>query len=379
MRGSKKASGTATIPNENWPRELMQLFSFGLYKLQPDGTLLLDANGNPIDTYDQTVITGIVNNGVYSQHGMAAVFTGWNYHQAGTSSSPGANYLDPMTPSAATDHETAAKVIFNGVQIPAGQGAAKDLADCLNAVTNHSSTGPFICRQLIQRLVSSNPSPGYVYRVSQVFADNGQGVRGDLRAVIKAILTDYEARSSDVLAWQGYGKLKEPVLRVSATMRALHVDSNSGLFRMRSTDSALSQTPMRAPTVFNFYPPDYGYPGPLTANGLASPEFQITGEAAVCNVDNFLWNGVRNANNNGTFQDGDLKLDLSPEQALASNPSALLDRLNRLLMAGQMTQAMKDRIVTYLNTIALSGGGDLTRARQAVQLVVTSPEFSVQK
>jgi len=341
--------------------------------------LQLDTNGDPIPTYDQTVITGIINGTVYTQHGMAAAFTGWNYHQAGNSPGPGANYLDPMTPSAATDHETAAKVIFDGIQIPAGQTTQKDLADVLNAVYNHASTGPFICRQLIQRLVTSNPSPGYVYRVSQVFADNGQGVRGDLRAVVKAILTDYEARSTDVLAWQGYGKLKEPLLRTTEVMRALHVDSNSGFFKMRGTDTALSQTPMRAPTVFNFFPPDYGYPGSLTNNGLAAPEFQISGEAAVCNFDNFVWNGVRNANNNGTFQDGDLKLDLSPERALASNPSALVDRLNRLLMAGQMSQTMHDRIVTYLNTISLSGTGDLTRAQQAVQLVVTSAEFSVQK
>src|SRR5262249_55866531 len=149
------------------------------------------------------------------------------------------------------------------------------------------------------RLVCSNPSPGYLYRVAQVFADNGQGVRGDLKAVIKAILTDYEARSTAVLTNQGYGKLREPVLRVTHTMRALHVSSNSGLYRMRRTDSALNQTPMRAPTVFNFYEPGYVYPGALAQNGLVAPEFEISSETSIMNADNFLNSGIENSTNTG--------------------------------------------------------------------------------
>jgi uncharacterized protein (DUF1800 family) len=382
MRASRKANTTTgTIPNENYPREILQLFSIGLYKLHPDGSLQLNVDGNPIDTYDQNAISGIIMldaNGqiYYTQHGLASAFTGWNWHQAGTSSNPSANYLDPMT-SVPNDHELAAKTIFDGIVIPAGQSGPKDMADCLNAILNHPNTGPFICKQLIQRLVCSNPSPGYVYRVSQVFADNGQGVRGDLRAVIKAIYTDYEARSPDVLSNQGFGKLKEPVLRTTQLMRALHVRSTSGLYRMRDTDDELSQTPMRASTVFNFYEPTYAAPGAITSAGLASPEFQIFSETSVMNTANFFWNGIRNANAGGTFKDGDLALDLSTEQALASNPANLVDRLNKILMAGQMSATMRQRIIDYVNTISASD--TLGRARAAVQLVVTSPEYATQR
>jgi uncharacterized protein (DUF1800 family) len=382
MRASRKANTTTgTIPNENYPREILQLFSIGLYKLHPDGLVQLNTSGNPIDTYDQTTLTGIIildTNGqiYYTQHGLASAFTGWNWHQAGTSSNPSANYIDPMT-AVPNDHEPAAKTIFNGITIPAGQTAQKDMADCLNAIWNHPNTGPFICKQLIQRLICSNPSPGYVYRVSQVFADNGQGVRGDLRAVIKAIYTDYEARSPDLLSNQGFGKLKEPVLRTTQLMRALHVRSNTGLYRMRDTDDELTQTPMRASTVFNFYEPTYAAPGAIVNAGLVSPEFQIFSETAVMNTANFFWNGIRSANAGGTFKDGDLALDLSTEQALAGNPAGLVDRLNKILMAGQMSAAMRQRIIDYITTVSASD--TLGRARAAVQLVVTSPEYAAQR
>jgi len=230
-------------PNENYAREIMQLFSIGLNKLQPDGTLKLDAAGLPIATYDQSVVVGL-----------ARVFTGWNWHQSGQSTSPAVDYYNPMTLITAR-HETGTKQLFDGVVLPAGQGGPKDLADTLNQIYNHPNTGPFICKQLIQRLVTDNPSPAYVYRVAQKFANNGQGIRGDMKAVIKAILTDYEARSVNVINLQGYGKLKEPLLRATQTIRAFHPKSNSGYWKIQQTDSELSQSPLRAPTVFNFFEP----------------------------------------------------------------------------------------------------------------------------
>jgi uncharacterized protein (DUF1800 family) len=177
-----RARGAAlTSADENYAREIMQLFTIGLNQLQPDGTLKLDPSGVPIPTYDQKTITEV-----------AKVFTGWAFASdtanANNFRGAAANYLAPMV-NFPTFHETSAKTLFNGIQLPANQTAAKDLADTLDALVNHANTGPFISRQLIQRLVTSNPSPGYVYRVSQIFANDGSGKRGNLGAVVRAILT----------------------------------------------------------------------------------------------------------------------------------------------------------------------------------------------
>ena len=396
MRGSKKANAAGTtIPNENYPREILQLFSIGLYKLHPDGSHVRNKDAALIDAYDQDVLTGIRNsNGTYVQHGLAALFTGWNWHSPG----PTPNYLDPMSPIAA-DHESGPlpKVLWTldpvnpggppvVVSVPGGGLAVPDLAAAHNKIFEHPNTGPFICKQLIQRLVCSNPSPGYVYRVSQVFSNNGQGVRGDFRAVVKAILTDYEARSPDLLANQGFGKLKEPILRATHVMRALHVTSNSGRFRMSGTDTNLGQTPVRAPTVFNFFEPTFSYPGVLGNNGMASPEFQITSEMTAMNFANFLNDGVRNADINGTFpnSNGDVRIDITTELNLqnTSGTIAVVDRLNKILMAGQMSTSpsggMRQSIINYIGSDAsLTTNAQCTKA--AIQMVATSPEFSVQK
>jgi hypothetical protein len=384
MRGYREqftiGSGQIVIPNENYAREILQLFSIGLNKLQPDGTVMLDASGNAVATYDQPVIQGF-----------ARVFTGWNYHQSGTSTGPARNDFLPMTPVGGNPpwHETGTKDLLDGVTLPAGQGAQKDLADALNLIFRHPNTGPFICRQLIQRLVTDNPSPAYLYRVSQVFNDNGQGVRGDMKAVVRAILLDYEARSTSVTTLPGYGKLKEPLLRATHTIRALHPVSASGYFKIPNTETELQQTPMRAPTVFNFFEPSYIYPGDVYAGatqypasptknladfGLLAPEFQITYETSAINYSNFMENGTRTS-----FKGSDIKVDLATEQALAGGASTtpLIDRLNLLLMNGQMSSGMNTTLTTYLNS--LTATDPATRARAAVHLITTSTEFCVQK
>jgi len=258
----------------------------------------------------------------------------------------------------------------NDVQVlPANQTGQKDLADALNLIFKHPNTGPFICKQLIQRLVTDNPSPAYVYRVSQAFADNGQGVRGDMKAVIRAILTDYEARSTAFLPLPGYGHLKEPLLRMTAVMRGFHPLSTSGWFKVSRTDE-IGQTALHAPTVFNFFEPGFVYPGTLAENGLVSPEFQITSETTAIALSNLLETGTRT-----TFKGGDIRLDLTTEINLTI-PN-LVDRLNNILMAGQMSAGMKTTLTNYLtNTAGLTG---TTRAQHALHLVATSPEFSVQK
>jgi uncharacterized protein (DUF1800 family) len=367
MQGNGKATAT-TNPNENYAREVLQLFSIGVYKLWPDGTLRLDEQGLPIPTYDQSVIEGF-----------ARVFTGWNWHQTGsTSFNPPANYIDPMTLVPAF-HEPGTKQLLDGVVLPAGQGGARDLADALNQLYRHPNAGPFISRQLIQRLVTSNPSPAYVYRVARKFDNNGQGARGDMRAVVRAILTDYEARSATVLAHQGYGKLREPLLRATAMIRAFHPTSASGYFKIGITDVELGQSPMRAPTVFNFFEPGYTYPGVLAQAGMVAPEFAISSETEVVETANFLELGSRTAFPRGN----DIRLDLATERALASNPAALVDRMSGLLMAGSMPAPMRTRIINHLNTITSATHGAnnflLVRAQAAVHLTVTSPEFAIQR
>jgi len=377
MRGNVKADPTkGTSPNENYAREVNQLFSIGVNLLWPDGTLKLDANALPIPSYDQTVIQGF-----------ARVFTGWNYKGGQVN---GGEFLNPMTYTASS-HETGTKALlsYSGdysaasadrLVLPAGQTGQKDLADALNQIFMHPNIAPFVCRELIQRLVTANPSPGYVYRVVQKFNDNGQGVRGDMKAVVKAILTDYEARSTTVLNNIGYGHIKEPIVRVTQVMRAFHPVSTSGYFKMSNTDTALSQSPLKAPTVFNFFEPGYVYPGPLANNGLVAPEMEITDETSVVNYANFMYTGIGATGAIGFFQGNDIKLDLSTEQALVSNPAALVSRLNLLLMANNMSDdptggtGLKQRVTNFINAAAAND-----KVQGAIHLIVTSSEFCTQK
>src|SRR5205814_6686605 len=224
LQNDKANPARGTLPNENYARELMQLFSIGLYNLNLDGSLTLSSSGFPISTYGQNEILGT-----------AAVLTGWTFAQPGVANPvfrPPQNWRDPMI-NIATRHQTDAKNILNGVVIPANQTAAQDLKTTLDTIFNHPNVGPFICRQLIQRLVTSNPSPGYVYRVSSVFNDDGQGVRGDLKAVVRAILMDYDARVPLMTA-QGLGHEREPVIRLTNLLRAFNASSPSGKFSVRN-------------------------------------------------------------------------------------------------------------------------------------------------
>lgn len=363
LRGNQKADPSRNLnPNENYAREVMQLFTIGLNQLWPDGTLKLDATGRPIPTYDQNVVIGV-----------ARALTGWDYHQTGTSGLPAIDYMNQMTPIPQY-HEPGTKQILDGVVIPAGGSNASDLKTVLDALFNHPNLGPFISRQLIKKLVCSNPSPGYVYRVVQKFNNNGSGVRGDMKAVIRAILTDYEARSTDMLAQQGFGKLREPLLRTTAVMRALHAYSFYAPYNwsIDITDDYLGQTPMNSPTVFNFYDPNYVFPGVLAQAGLVAPEFQITNETTTMQVANWFYWAIGYG-----FKYGDIKLNLTTETNIGANSAALVDRLNLLLCAGQMSDAAKTVIINHLNTIP--AGDPLTRAKVAVYLFSSSAQAAVQR
>lgn len=376
LQNDKEDPATGRNPNENYAREILQLFSIGLYKLHPDGTLILDENGLPIATYDNEVVKGF-----------AHVFTGWSY---GWFPKTEQNWLYPNAYRNGTQywrvpmqvwpnhHSTLSKKLLDGVTLPANQSAEKDLKDALDNIFNHPNVGPFIARQLIQRLVTSNPSPGYVYRVAQKFNDNGSGVRGDMKAVIRAILLDYEARSLDVIANQGYGKLREPVVRFAHLMRVGNYSCPCGTFPiywMDSPEYAIGQNPMRSPTVFNFFEPTYSHPGHLASAGLHSPEFQITNETSIIGISDFFHYVVRDG-----FKWEETK-PLTPNYSefipLAGNPSQLVDRFDLILTTGGMSSTLKMKLVNELN--GMSSNEPVKRVTMALHLILTSPDYVIQK
>jgi uncharacterized protein (DUF1800 family) len=376
MIGSKKADAArGTHPNENYAREVMQLFSIGLYKLNPDGTRRLDAQGNALPTYDPPVVQA-----------MAAAFSGWNFAGNNTADPDIFNpakedWQDPMVPWEMW-HDTDPKTLFDGIALPAGQGARKDLKDALDALYNHPNVGPFLGRRLIQRFVTSNPSPAYIARVGGAFNDNGAGVRGDLKAVIRAVLLDPEARDVARTAQPSWGKQREPVIRFANYLRAFNATSPSGrnhIWYLDSADEGLNQSPLLSPSVFNFFSPDYRQPGALAAAGLVAPEFQITTETSMVGALNFFGRLARD----GAYGSGEtrLTLDLAELSALAADPAALADRLSLLLLCGSMSESLRANLITTLAAMPVpkTGGALNDRVKAALILIALSPEFAIQK
>ncbi len=369
-----------TLPDENYAREIMQLFTIGLNELNPDGTLRLDSSGQPIPTYTQETIVQV-----------AKVFTGWSYANATPNATAnanlfrggGANYIDRMMLWPAF-HDESAKTIVGGRTLPAGQGGIEDLKDTLDALFHHPNTAPFISRQLIQRLVTSNPSPGYVYRVASAFANNGAGVRGDLGAVVRAILLDPEARSSAVAATATFGKLKEPLLRATGLFRAFGGGSNSGRFPISNPEGSLAQAALRAPTVFNFYEPNFILPGAVAEAGLYAPEYQILTDTTALTGPNFYYGYIYATRSATEMTQQTVGLNLTPWLPLARDPARLVAALNLQLAAGAFPKTATDRIVAAVaampnSTAATFGATDLERVRSAIYLVATAPQGAIQK
>lgn len=364
--GNEKTNG-AQVPNENFAREIMQLFTIGLRQLNPDGT---DTTTPATATYTNDDIKGL-----------AKVFTGWSWGGPDKSNARfnGWGAADenrdwlPMQNYPAF-HETLPKV-FLGVTIPANTSGDASLKIALDTLFNHPNVGPFIGKRLIQRLVTSNPSPAYVGRVAAAFANNGSGVRGDMKAVILAVLLDPEARAVPTSA--NAGKLREPVMRVANWARAFHAQSGSGRYAMGNIDDPLwgiAQAPMRSPSVFNFFRPEYVPPntGIATAN-LVAPEMQTTDEISVTGYLNFMRDTIAN----GTGINNDIRADYTPELALADSPDSLVNRVNLLLMQGQMSATLRSQILTAINQNP--GNSKLNKVYLAVFLTMASPEYIVQK
>jgi uncharacterized protein (DUF1800 family) len=357
FRGNRRADPkTGRRPDENYAREVMQLFTIGLYKLKPDGTPEL-RNGKPVETYSNADVEGL-----------AKVFTGWDLNGAETDVWFHTRSM-ALTPA---NHDMSEKR-FLGTVIPAGTGGQESLTRALDVLSSHPNVGPFISRQLIQRLVTSNPRPEYVARVAAVFANDGHGVRGSMRAVIRAILLDDDARQPDLQS-PTWGKVREPIVRFAAWARAFEATSKNGQWEMPDTSDPtvrLAQSPMRAPSVFNFFRPTFAPPAsPLAERGLVAPELQITDETSVAGYLNFV----------GIYVDRgweDVQTTYAREVAIAGDVSALVDRVVLLLAGDAFTPATAAAIKQAVGTIPAARPQD--RVRAAITLVAAAPEYLIQK
>ena len=429
VQNEKFDPATGVSPDENYAREVMQLFTIGLVELHPDGSLRLDAtNGLPLATYDNTDITEL-----------AKVFTGWSYSKTQTGGQAsttnwnnggtiadnnnfgyrgGASYAQAafyyplkMFPA---QHETSAKTIVGDIQIPANQSGDLDLDNAMDALFNHPNTPAFIARRLIQRLVMSSPSRGYVYRVAQAFVNDGTGVRGNLGAVVRTILLDPEARTLAVAAQAGYGKMREPLLGMTHILRAFSATSsipvsvlasvgyaspyaaNASLIRFGNSVSGLGQTPLNAPSVFNWWRPDYSAPGPVSAAGLDSPEFEIATETHVFSLASLISSALWTTNGASTIGGfiaqtppgyAPLQARVITSTAAAQNAlttggvSGLVDYLNGLLTHQSLSPGARTIIIDALNaTTAIDNSTqDNERIKTAVYLILNSPDYVIQR
>lgn len=399
-RGNRKEDpATGRVPDENYAREVMQLFTIGLHQLNLDGTPRLGANGQPIDSYGQSDVTQL-----------ARVFTGYDLDLRGVG-----NFNDPSPPHYSVwypeyvqrpmqffpERHSTLEARFLGVHIPAGTPGPEALRIALDTLFNHPNTGPFFARQMIQRLVASNPAPDYVARVAAKFNDNGAGVRGDLKAVLRAILLDKAARGPSGLYSRTFGKLREPILRITNWARAFKVRSlaNTWKFSVGSwdTEADLQQYPLAAPSVFNFFRPGYVPPSTeMATQGATAPEFQLVSESSVSAYINYLQNIIYQGawignpgeagfprDNLGVTYVPDIVPDYSAEFALVGNTLLLVQRLNILLTGGQLSPATQDFIVNALriDRIRADSPDEFKRIHvaRAVLFVMASAEYLIQK
>ena len=377
LQNAKGDAAGNTRPDENYAREFMQLFTIGLHELNTDGTTKL-ASGKPIPAFTQADVEN------YSR-----VFTGWNYkdsdrwhRQLFTHN----NLIDPLEPYPGY-HDDSSKTLLGGVVSAAGISAEDDLDIALASIADHPNVAPFISKQLIQRLVTSNPTPAYVGRVSAVFNNNGSGIKGDLKAVVKAILLDPEARNGHNTV-SDFGKLREPVLRISHVWRAFNVqpgtESQDGVYNtisphVMNLDTVIGQAVLKSPSVFNFYHPEFSPLGELYANELSAPEAEIFTDnnilSSTTRVNTHIQRHFDGANSN------DLKysyLDLSAETAMAADPAELLEHIDLLLLSGGMSDGLQSVLLNHLATLPNTEAGRSQRVRDAITLIMASPEYLVQ-
>jgi uncharacterized protein (DUF1800 family) len=394
-KGNQKENNSGRVPDENYAREVLQLFAIGLYELELDGTEKRDGSGQKMETYTQSDISHL-----------ARVFTGYDYDtsaspnvtvvlSSGTRTIPSNPELVrlPMKLNPALHSTLGAS--FLGTSISPNTEGKAALKTALDTIANHPNVGPFFCKQMIQRLVTSNPSPAYVARVAAVFNNNGSGVRGDLRAVFSAILLDSAARNPAVTTEPMWGKLREPMIRLIQWGRTFGLHSIEGSWKLPDTSDAgtrLGQSPLRAPSVFNFFRPGYVPPATvLAAQQAVAPEFQIVNESSVGGYLNYARSFVRSGfsvqspalpynTGSGVL---DIVADYSAELAIVGDSTALVNRLNLLLCAGQLSAANQVLIRDALNATPIVSSTTLEKkldqVAAAVLLVMASAEYLVQK
>src|SRR5574337_1237214 len=391
-KGNQKENAAGRQPDENYAREVMQLFTIGLAQLNPDGTPRLGADGQSIPTYAQADVSNL-----------ARVFTGWDLDTSGGGGTAyGSNRTIYPTSRAtrrmvltASRHSTLAAT-FLGTTVPANTDGATALKVALDALAGHPNVGPFIARQMIQRLVTSNPSPGYVARVAAAFNDDGHGVRGSMKSLFAAVLLDDEARGPGGLADPSFGKLREPMLRFVQWGRTFGLESARGSWKLDDQSDAsyrLGQSPLHAPSVFNYFRPGYVPPSTaIAASHLVAPEFQLANESTVGAYLTYMQDKVRNGfkvdspdvpQHTYTSYVTDIAASYANELPLATDAAALVRRLNLLLCAGQLGGSTQNQIVNALNatpvTASSSSSARLDRICAAVLMVMASAEYLVQK
>jgi uncharacterized protein (DUF1800 family) len=368
MLGNEKPNAALNIrPDENYARELMQLFSIGLVELNIDGSVRLDGFGQPIPTYDQPVIEGF-----------AHVYTGWTYagaphfHLAFPNDN---NQTVPMQLYPAF-HDAGPKQLLNGVMLPGGQDGDEDLSAALDNIFSHPNIGPFIAIRLIQRLVTSNPSRAYIQRVASVFNNNGSGVRGDLGAVVRAILLDPEARPESPMDLDG--KIKEPLLRLTQVWRAYDATSASGRYPLLAASIFFGQGPLQAPSVFNFFSPFYAPPGEIRDSSLVAPELQIATEYQNTLVTNYmLFQAIGLTSESTGLAEEDVYIDIDAEMAIAADTDALIEMVSDKLLAGRISATLEAEVKGMINRIPPSQAA--IRVGEAIYFIATSPEFAYQR
>jgi uncharacterized protein (DUF1800 family) len=367
LGNAKPDAATDRRADENFAREVMQLFTIGLVQLNADGTPRLDASGAALPSYTQADIEGL-----------ARTFTGWSWGGARSFSSGPANWLAPMK-GFDDAHDRDAKTIVGNTAIAASGSAVQDLARGLDTLFEHANVGPFIGRQLIQKLVTSNPSPAYVERVARAFADNGRGQRGDLAAVVRAVLLDSEARGAPTA---NFGKAREPLLRQAHLWRALDAvpATASGRYSYRSAQGELLQSPLSSPSVFNFYSPFYSPAGEVRSAQLVLPELQLANESSITLAQNRLYRSLYgDYRGRSGVSDSAILVDYAALLPLAADPSLLLDELDLLLLSGQMPADMRSALLAYLQGVDASKDGGRARVQEAAYLILASPQYSIQR
>jgi uncharacterized protein (DUF1800 family) len=383
LANQKEDATTGRHPDENYAREVMQLMTLGLYQLNIDGSTKLDTSGAPIPSYNANDISGL-----------AKVFTGMSWYSPsptnttffGGAKDPNAT-VTPMT--LYPGFHSVSQKDFLGVTIAAQTtpDPAADLKIALDTLFNHPNVGPFIARRLIQQLVTSNPSPGYISRVASAFNNNGSGVRGDMAAVIRTLLTDPEARDIGAVNSTTFGKLREPVVRLANWMRAFGATSASGNYLVGSTSAStsLAQSALAAPSVFNFWRPGYVPPNTrLGAQNLTAPEFQAVDEVSVAGYLNTMQSVI----NTGIGTSNDVSAAYANEVAIANDPAMLADRMSKLLLYGQMSANLKAKVIDAVSSVAVPSGTAtqaqisaalLNRAKLAAFMTMASPEYLAQR